>query len=112
MDRFRNFGSQLRATATLLLALASPLSVHAAVDAWPLLEIDEDTTTVLYPLYVDDGDFQMVFPLYYRTNEGRDHHAVHWHPSPRRGWREAQPVCTASQSYFKRYTRLEVRWQP
>jgi hypothetical protein len=46
------------------------------VDAWPLLEIDEDTTTVLYPLYSKEGDSITSFPFYYRTNGGRDHHVL------------------------------------
>ena len=47
---------------------------HADIDLWPLLEISDDSTTVLYPLFVHEGPFMMIFPLYYRTNEGSDHH--------------------------------------
>jgi hypothetical protein len=57
----------------VLLGLASSRA-RADVDLWPLLEISEDSTTVLYPFYVHEGKFLMLFPLYYRTNEGRDHH--------------------------------------
>ena len=63
------------ALSALCLALvASP--AHAEIDLWPLLEIDEDTTTIAYPFYVKDGDFMMVFPFYTRTNEARDHHVL------------------------------------
>jgi hypothetical protein len=48
----------------------------AAVDAWPLYQHDEEGTTVLYPLYVHEGDFLMVAPVYYRTREARDHHLL------------------------------------
>ena len=51
-------------------------SARADVDLWPLLEISDESTTVLYPFYVREGKFLMIFPLYYRTNEGRDHHVV------------------------------------
>jgi hypothetical protein len=46
------------------------------VDLWPLLELSEESTTVLYPFYVHEGKFLMIFPLYYRTNEGQDHHLL------------------------------------
>ena len=49
---------------------------HADIDLWPLLEITDDSTTVLYPLFVHEGPFMMIFPLYYRTNAGSDHHLV------------------------------------
>lgn len=45
-------------------------------DLWPLAEFSKDRTVVLYPFYVHEGDFMMVFPFYYRTNQGRDHHYV------------------------------------
>jgi hypothetical protein len=47
---------------------------RADVDLWPFLEISDSGTTVLYPFYVHEGNFLMIFPFYYRTNEGRDHH--------------------------------------
>ncbi len=43
---------------------------------WPVLELDDDTTTVMYPFYVHEDDFLMVFPVYYRTDEGREHHVL------------------------------------
>jgi hypothetical protein len=65
----------LAAVAALSLCLAgSPAT--AAVDAWPLYQHDEDGTTVLYPVYVHEGDFLMVAPFYYRTNQARDHHLL------------------------------------
>jgi hypothetical protein len=60
--------------ALLSLGFASP--ARADVDLWPLLEVDHDTTTVLYPFYVHEGDFLMVFPVYYRTDEGHEHHVL------------------------------------
>jgi len=47
---------------------------HADIDAWPLLEITEDSTTICYPLYVKEKNFQMIFPIYFNTNEGKDYH--------------------------------------
>lgn len=71
-------------TLWICLALASsaalvfsPARAHAAeFDAWPLAEFSDDRTVVLYPFYVHEGNFMMAFPLYYRTNQGRDHHVV------------------------------------
>jgi len=59
--------------------LNSPLSIlvypsYADIDAWPLLEITEDSTTVCYPFYVKEKNFKMVFPIYFNTNKGKDHH--------------------------------------
>lgn len=124
----RFFGVLIGA-ATLLLA-ASSGTVRAEVDLWPLLEISEETTTVVFPFYVRDRqtaqiarireervevelgegdaalarevirpggafgglsydqlvargpgplevpDFLMLFPWYYRTDYGRDHHVL------------------------------------
>lgn len=65
------------ALLTLGIAAAiAPGAARADVDLWPLLELDEDSTTVLYPFYVHEGDFRMVFPFYYRTNHGHDHHLL------------------------------------
>lgn len=49
---------------------------YAEVDLWPLVEVTDDSTVVLYPLYVHEGDFRMVFPFYYQTNAGRDTHLL------------------------------------
>ena len=68
--------SALCATLSALCATLAALPARADVDLWPLLEIDDDTTTVAYPLFVKDGDFMMVFPLYTRTNGARDHHVL------------------------------------
>ena len=51
-------------------------SARADVDLWPLLELDDDTTTVMYPFYVHEQDFLMVFPAYYRTGQGHEHHVL------------------------------------
>jgi hypothetical protein len=64
---------KLAAVVILFLALG-PAVTRADVDLWPLLEISDESTTVLYPFYVKEGPFLMIFPFYYRTNEGRDHH--------------------------------------
>ena len=56
------------------LFLLQQAPARAGVDLWPLLEISEGRTTVLYPFYVHEGNFLMVFPFYYRTNEGKDAH--------------------------------------
>ncbi len=45
-----------------------------ALDLWPLAEFTDERTVVLYPFYVHEGDFLMLFPFYYRTNQARDHH--------------------------------------
>jgi hypothetical protein len=63
------------ALALALWLLGSP-SARADIDLWPFLEVSDDSTTVLYPFYVHEDEFLMVFPFYYRTNEGRDHHVV------------------------------------
>jgi len=49
-------------------------NTHADLDAWPLLELSEDSTTICYPLYVKEKNFQMIFPIYFNTNEGNDYH--------------------------------------
>jgi hypothetical protein len=60
----------------VLVAASTAQAGRTQIDAWPLLEIDEDTTTILYPLYSHEGESFTSFPLYYRTNEGRDHHVL------------------------------------
>jgi hypothetical protein len=60
--------------ATLFFAFQT--SARAAVSMWPLLEVSNDGTTVLYPFYVHEGNFLMIFPFFYRTNEGKDCHFV------------------------------------
>ena len=68
-----------RAVSALSLALslsALPSAARADVDLWPLLELSDDTTTVMYPFYVHEGDFMMVFPVYYRTDDGHEHHVL------------------------------------
>ena len=69
---------QLRKTIGLALLVGLlPLSgARADIDLWPLLEISDESTTVLYPLFVREGKFLMIFPVFYRTDEGRDHHVV------------------------------------
>lgn len=65
--------------ALALAALGPPGGAHAKrpeIDAWPLLEVREDATTVLYPLYSREGSSVTAFPFYYRTNDGRDHHVL------------------------------------
>lgn len=68
-----------RDSLAVLIALSVGLGAApaaTAVDAWPLYQRDEAGTTVFYPLYVHEGDFLMVAPLYTRTNQGRDHHLL------------------------------------
>lgn len=60
----------------LLLAPAAAGASRPKIDAWPFLELDDDTTTVLYPLFSKEGDSVTAFPFYYRTNDGRDHHVL------------------------------------
>jgi hypothetical protein len=69
---------RLLLTVTLAVSLVggSGRPARADVDLWPLLEISKESTTVLYPFYVREGKFLMIFPWYYRTNEGRDHHVL------------------------------------
>ena len=51
--------------------------LKADIDAWPLLEVDKDSTTVCYPFYTHDGDFTMILNLYAKTNHGKDTH-IFW----------------------------------
>jgi hypothetical protein len=67
---------QLTALCALLFVIAAPVSARANIELWPLLERTDDSTVVLYPLYVHEGDFLMMAPFYYRTHQRRDHHVV------------------------------------
>jgi len=58
----------------LLLLILFDQNLYADFDAWPLLEITDDSTTICYPLYVKEKNFQMIFPIYFKTNEGKDYH--------------------------------------
>ena len=51
-------------------------SSEGGIDLWPLFVANADETSVLYPLFVHEDDFSLVFPLYARTREGRDHHLL------------------------------------
>jgi hypothetical protein len=78
-DTSHRIHSMIRWPISLMIlcgALLVPVSARADIDLWPLLEVSDESTTVLYPLYVREGKFLMIFPLYYRTNEGRDHHLL------------------------------------
>jgi hypothetical protein len=123
----RFFGLRIGVTIIGLAALvAASGDARAEIDLWPLVEISDETTTILFPFYVRDRqsarivrlaegevevdlggdevdrvepggellglsydelaahgpgplevpDFLMVFPWYYRTHYGRDHHVV------------------------------------
>jgi hypothetical protein len=67
-------------TLAILLAvtwlMATAKTSLADVDLWPLLEVTDESTTVLYPFYVHEGKFLMIFPFFYRTNEGQDYHFI------------------------------------
>src|SRR5690242_2902396 len=70
-----------RAMATLALAglaaaFAPRTQAATSVDLWPFYESTNDSTVVMWPFYDHEGKFLMVFPFYYRTNEGKDHHIV------------------------------------
>jgi hypothetical protein len=80
--------------AAALLALALIPARARALDLWPLAEFSDERTMVLYPLYEREGNFEMIFPFYYRTNQGRDHHFV---------W----PIAKVSEG---RLTRLAPFW--
>ena len=57
------------------LAVAGlPGEARSDVDLWPLLRTTETEMTVLYPFFVREKEFLMVFPFYYRK-EG-DHHVL------------------------------------
>ena len=64
------------ALAAMVFAATAPGAARADVDLWPLYESSDDSLTVMYPLFVKERDFQMMFPFYYRTNEGKDHHVL------------------------------------
>jgi len=51
-------------------------AAQADVDMWPFIEWDDQNKTVMYPFYANEenGDFKMRWPLYYKTNQGRDSH--------------------------------------
>jgi len=72
--RIRTRTTRLALLGLLAFSISSP--ARAEVDAWPALEVTDDSTVVVYPLYVHEGDFLMAFPFYYRTNEARDHHVL------------------------------------
>ncbi len=80
---------------SLICLLGLPGTSRSDVDLWPFLEISDRTTTVLYPLYVREGKFLMLFPFYYRTNEGQDHHLV---------W----PIVKYSEGRLKRFLPLWI----
>lgn len=71
-----------RSVRTVLLKIAlfalifgmPTVSSAQAADLWPLYENGKDSATVMYPFYVREGKFLMVFPFYYQTNQGRDKH--------------------------------------
>lgn len=68
-----------RVLARLVALIGLTLCAGAAradIDWWPLLEVNDESTTVLYPFYVHEDEFLMLFPFYYRTNEARDHHIL------------------------------------
>jgi len=70
MNRFR-----LQLSIIVMIIVQSLHSANAAnIDAWPLLEITEDSTTICYPLFVKEKNFQMIFPIYFKTNKGKDYH--------------------------------------
>ena len=52
----------------------APENAHAEVHLWPLFESTETSTTILYPFYVQEKDFTMVFPFYYGAREGNEQH--------------------------------------
>ena len=61
--------------STKLNAVASDIKNQAfTIDAWPLIESYDDSFTLMYPLYVNEGDFKMRWPVYYQTNNARDSH--------------------------------------
>jgi len=60
----------------LLTWLVLPATSRSDIDLWPLLKISPESTTVLYPLYHREGKFLMLFPFFYRTNEGQDQHLL------------------------------------
>lgn len=47
------------------------------LDMWPFLKLSEDHNVVCWPVYEQDGAFKMIFPFYYKTNQGRESH-VFW----------------------------------
>ena len=54
---------KLIATTLFVLLAATSFPAQADVNAWPLFEKSEESSTFLYPLYVNEGDFKMVFPF-------------------------------------------------
>lgn len=68
------FGLGVAALVFLVLAMAG--RVRADIDLWPLYQKDNEGTIILYPFYVHEGKFLMMFPLFYRTDEGKDYHFV------------------------------------
>ena len=55
-----------------IFILSTPAA--AEIHLWPLIETTPASSTIAYPFYVDEGDFKMIFPFYYKTNRGKDHH--------------------------------------
>jgi hypothetical protein len=64
------------ALVALGLALAAVPRSQADVNLWPILEVSEKETTFMYPFYVNEPRFKMIFPFYYKANESRDTHLL------------------------------------
>ena len=94
--------ARLATLAALLLLAAAPSA--RAFDLWPLAEVTDERTMILYPLYVHEGDFMLISPFYARTNEGRDHHVLWPMFKMREGKvRRVTPIYFAGDDYFYRF---------
>lgn len=60
----------------LVAAMALAETEDADIHLWPVLVLDGENTTILYPLYSKEGDSITAFPFYYRTHGGDDHHIL------------------------------------
>jgi hypothetical protein len=64
-------------SAVAILLPGQLISANTDVDLWPLLELNDNTTTVCYPLYSQEGKFKMIMNLYVNTDDGKEHH-IFW----------------------------------
>ncbi|MEM7409404.1 MAG: hypothetical protein AAF430_04110 [Myxococcota bacterium] len=70
------FASRAGAVPDSQPPLPTPAPQEQGLDLWPLVVATEDEKSLLYPLFVHEDDFTLVFPVYARTRDGRDHHVL------------------------------------
>ena len=51
--------------------------LKADIDAWPVLEVTKNSTTICYPFYTKERDFMMILNFYVKAIQGKDVH-IFW----------------------------------